>query len=497
MTHFTPLRWLILGGGAIVTEYHLPAIKALGGLGDCLVVEPSARNIAHIREYFPSVQVMASSYESVVSDRDRLRKFDAALIALPNSMHGEATIRCIEAGLSVLCEKPLALTAADCVTVADLSEKKRRLVAVGMVRRFMPSLAALRQAITANMVGEIRSIGLQHGGRFTWPSDTETVFRRDQGGCLVNMGIHFLDYLRWIFGPLTPVSYRDDFAGGIEVNCDFELLTTAQAPVNLRISWTDSLANVLTVNGTQGKLTMPLDQFEVCHWNSVDNRLESVIRSRSPFESGDWRPTFASCFVEQLWRFSRALLDPTEGNALVKPRDIVHCHELVDWAYSTRSGGGVASQIMTEDRPSLSPAPVVVTGGTGFIGGHLTKRLAALGFDQITVPVRSFMSGANIARYPVKMKRIDLLDLESCCQALRGAKHAFHLAYGTSGPEAARITIQGTRNILEAAKREGAESVVVFVLAPFGGMCATQRLMRQCHSILPWAIMGKQKPPCS
>src|SRR5438270_12887062 len=113
MTRVTSLRWLILGGGAIVTECHLPAIKVLGGLEDCLVVEPSARNIAHIREHFPSVQVLSSSYETVLLDTDQLRKFNAALVALPNSMHADATIRCLEAGLSVLCEKPLALTARD------------------------------------------------------------------------------------------------------------------------------------------------------------------------------------------------------------------------------------------------------------------------------------------------------------------------------------------------------------------------------------------------
>lgn len=80
----------------------------------------------------------------------------------------------------------------------------------------------------------------------------------------------------------------------------------------------------------------------------------------------------------------------------------------------------------------------------------------------IVVPVRRFASGANVSRYPVALKRTNLLDPNDCRAAVRGARYVFHLAYGASGSDAERATVEGTRNILQACRDEGVESVVVF-----------------------------------
>src|SRR5437867_100303 len=150
-----------------------------------------------------------------------------------------------------------------------------------MVRRRRPSISALRRALAERLIGEVTAVELEDGGNpSTWPWDTETVFRRDQGGVLLNMGIHFLDYLQWIFGELQPISYSDDWGGGIEVNCAFKLQTQKGVPVRLAISWTHGLKNSLRIVGTDGTLIVRKDVFDSCQWESGDGGLLAELRDR-------------------------------------------------------------------------------------------------------------------------------------------------------------------------------------------------------------------------
>ena len=452
------MRLLILGGGAIVTECHLPALRVLGWLSGCTVVEPFEKNAAEVRRRFPEVRVLSAGYEEALGGA-LVTDHDAVLIALPNSLHFDASQRALKAGLPVLCEKPLAMTSAQCRELDETSKRCGKPVFVGMVRRYLPSLTALRQGLAAGMVGEIQSIELEDGGVFLWPSDTDTVFRKDQGGVLLGMGVHFLDCLEWLFGQLQPCGYHDDAMGGVEVNCDYRLQTQEGQPVALRISWTHALKNALRVTGTRGVLEMRKSDVTAAHWISSDGQIQAEVKPQQAFASGDWQLTFDACFVEQFWLFDRALRGVGGASqSLVTASQAAHAQELIEWAYQKPKAIVVGSHA----RPQLPAAPVVVTGGTGFVGGHLIERLTELGMTEIVVPVRSFRSAANAARYPVSLRRYDLLDLESCRKVVRGARHVFHLAYGTGGVETARITVDGTRNMLLACEAEGVESVVVF-----------------------------------
>src|SRR5205823_2530093 len=60
-----------------------------------------------------------------------------------------------------------------------------------------------------------------------------------------------------------------------------------------------------------------------------------------------------------------------------------------------------------------------------------------------------------------RLARVDLLDRDAVRRSVRGARYVFHLAYGRDGSDAARVTVRGTRNVVEAAAEAGAEAVVV------------------------------------
>jgi nucleoside-diphosphate-sugar epimerase len=103
----------------------------------------------------------------------------------------------------------------------------------------------------------------------------------------------------------------------------------------------------------------------------------------------------------------------------------------------------------------------LVTGATGFIGTRLVERLFEEGRTDVAAPVRNYFTCAPVARFPVKMPRVDLLDRGRVREALRGARFVFHLAYGRDGWGSSRVTIEGTKNVVRAAIENGAESVVI------------------------------------
>jgi len=70
------------------------------------------------------------------------------------------------------------------------------------------------------------------------------------------------------------------------------------------------------------------------------------------------------------------------------------------------------------------------------------------------VPVRSYQRGANAARFPVNRVLINLLDRDSVRNVMAGARYVFHLAYGTDGSDPSRVTIEGSKNVLDAAVRQ-------------------------------------------
>src|SRR6185369_8406904 len=129
---------------------------------------------------------------------------------------------------------------------------------------------------------------------------------------------------------------------------------------------------------------------------------------------------------------------------------------LIEWAYAARSR---QSSNMGASARGSRPE-ILVTGATGFIGGHLVDRLTEEGRG-IRATARSTATCANIARYPLEIAPVDLLKKDEVEGAVRGVRTVFHLAYGRDGSDAAAATIEGTKNVVEAAIAGGVECVVV------------------------------------
>ena len=440
----------------MVREYYLPALQRLGWLSDSLIVEPLKCSTEAIIRERGSVSICQSDYQSLFERPLLITQFDGVVIALPNEFHEDAVTRALHAGLPVLCEKPLALTANACLRLASIAQNTELPLSVGMVRRRVPTMSALRHALDEGLIGDLLGIELEHGGRFSWPSDSGTYFRGENGGLLLNMGVHYLDLAEYLAGPLTPREYKDDSEGGPEANFEFRLSTPDNVAIRVACSYTHSLRNGITLSGTRGKITARVDEMQSLEWQSSQTPLTGTLRGERT-KRRDSTIDLVSCFVQQLDQFSRVVArqEEPEVNALQAATTAL----LIDWAYGHRKPlrQGVGG---TRSRPTLRPEPVVITGGTGFVGTKLVERLHELGFGKIRIPVRSHRSGAAVSRFPVERVLTNLLDYAEVRDVIRGARYVFHLAYGT-GEKASQVTVDGTKHVVEAAIQAGVETVVI------------------------------------
>jgi predicted dehydrogenase len=230
-----PVRIAIVGCGAVSQELHAPSLVALERRGLATVAwisDPSPTSVDAMSALFPQARTCPSL--DGVADAG----CDVALVASPVSMHGVQTIRCLEAGLHVLCEKPIALTSAEADRMIAASKATGRLLAVGHVRRFFTASQWIREAVTTRRFGKPRGFTAIEGGAFAWPAKSAGFFDRSTngGGVLIDNGIHALDLLIWWFGDPVGIAYRDDAMGGIETNCRVDM-DFGDFTGSLQLSW--------------------------------------------------------------------------------------------------------------------------------------------------------------------------------------------------------------------------------------------------------------------
>lgn len=439
-------NWIMLGSGAVARECFLPSFEQLGWLDRLTVVDVDVP--ADLRDRWSAAKFVQNDFRKALKT-SKLEGVTAAVVTLPNRFHKDAVVKLLESGAHVLCEKPLALTEEDCRDIRDAAASAGRLLSVNMVRRLYPSIEAIAGMIGTGQLGEIRRVTIEHGGAFRWPARSFAPFDPANGGVFADMGVHYLDMAEYFAGPVRLVSYTDDWRGGVEADASAELESLSGAEIRIRVSRVRELANSISVEGTEATATARVDSFEKFHLSRAGMSQALEIRPFDP-QSPAAQATFQGCFARQLERFRSRV---ESGNWELDEADTaVRSARTIEEAYGGRSRRSPAGRARDT---------AVVTGATGFIGTRLVERLFEEGSPDVTAIVRRPQTCAAIGRFPVKLADVDLLDAGAVRKAVEGSRQVFHLAYGRDGANAEAITIQGTKNIVEAAIEAKCESVVV------------------------------------
>ena len=164
-----PLNVAVVGCGAVAELYHAPALRQLQQLNQMQVqalVDPSTAQLRKFKQIFPGSVGVANV--SDLADLD----IDLAIVASPPIYHASQALQLLEAGVHVLCEKPMAVSVAEAQAMAAAAKAHNRLLAIGLMRRFLPATGAIRQILAENVLGRVKFFQCSEGDLFRWPAQT-------------------------------------------------------------------------------------------------------------------------------------------------------------------------------------------------------------------------------------------------------------------------------------------------------------------------------------
>ena len=148
------------------------------------------------------------SYDALLADPD----VEAVYISLPNSLHIEWTIKALEAGKHVLCEKPLSRRTSDVNLAFDIAERNHRLLMEGFMYRHNPQTRRLSDLVAQQVVGRIRIIRAAFGFVAHDPANVRLSAALD-GGALMDVGCYCVSGARLVAGEPTRVMGEQALGG--------------------------------------------------------------------------------------------------------------------------------------------------------------------------------------------------------------------------------------------------------------------------------------------
>lgn len=246
------LQWGLLAT-ARINRHIIPQLRASDRNHLAAV---SSRSSDRASSYAAEWEIPQSygSYEALLADPD----IDVVYNALPNHLHAEWTIKAVEAGKHVLCEKPMALTADNVDTIAQAAERAERVVAEGFMYRHHARTLRVQELVDNNTIGELQVVR----GAFRFDLDRPNDYRWDPdrgGGSLWDVGCYPLSFARTLIGqePDEVFGYQRTGDTGIDVTFTGQLRFPDNTLVQIDSSFRAPGRMHMEIVGSDGAIRVP------------------------------------------------------------------------------------------------------------------------------------------------------------------------------------------------------------------------------------------------
>jgi predicted dehydrogenase len=188
------VRWGVLSTAKIGIEKVIPATAAAAR---CEVVAIASRDLGRAQTAASGLGIARAfgSYEDLLADPD----IDAVYIPLPNHLHADWTIAAAVAGKHVLCEKPLATSAAEAELMIQACEAEGVLLMEAFMYRLHPTWEAVRELLANDRIGELRAVQSWFSYFNDDPGDIRNIVDAG-GGALYDIGCYCVNLSRMLFG---------------------------------------------------------------------------------------------------------------------------------------------------------------------------------------------------------------------------------------------------------------------------------------------------------
>ncbi|OGO25995.1 MAG: oxidoreductase [Chloroflexi bacterium RBG_16_54_11] len=216
----------IIGCGFIANGKHLPSLARMEDVevvAFCDIIIEKAQAAA--KKYGTPDALVCVDYRDVLARQD----IDTIHVCTPNSSHAEITIASLKAGKHVMCEKPMAKTAAEAKAMLDASVETGRLLTVGYQNRFREDSLFMKSLCESGDLGDIyfaKAFATRRRGVPTWGVFMDK--EKQGGGPLIDLATHALDLTLWMMKNYTPVTV---------LGSTFDKIARIGSPANIMGPW--------------------------------------------------------------------------------------------------------------------------------------------------------------------------------------------------------------------------------------------------------------------
>jgi predicted dehydrogenase len=322
----------VIGTGIMGADHVNTLHRLTSGAVVSMVADVDVERAKGVAQAIPGATATADGFALIADGR-----VDAVVIASHDSTHAALVLAAIAAGKPVLCEKPLAPTVAECLTVVQaeadaIGSTGRPLVSLGFMRRFDPGYTEMKQALPAGTIGApVLTHCISRGVSSAPGASNES--------SITGSAIHEFDVLPWLLGsPIVEVSWHsgrpsalvDGFADPqlILLRTADGVLSTLEVYLNARYGY-DVRCEIVGEQGTLA-LTEPA--------RIVTDR----GRGRTIGYPADWRPRFADAYRLELqeWIDSLDAVEPARPTALASAYDGLVAGVVAEAVIASMQNGG-------------------------------------------------------------------------------------------------------------------------------------------------------------